>query len=79
MWSMLNHKNVLPLLGFQLEGSGFPSLISEWMNNGTALSYVIQNPDHNILSMVNLYSIISVWCIDNESGTRDIRGSCLHS
>ena len=62
---MLDHKNVLPLLGFCLEGNGFPSLVSQWMVNGTALSYVTQNPEKNILFIVNLRSIIAVLCIDN--------------
>jgi serine/threonine protein kinase len=42
VWSKLKHDNVLPLLGFAFAGdSGFPMLISEWMDNGNALAYVI--------------------------------------
>jgi len=36
IWSKLKHENVLPLLGYLIEGSNMmPSLISEWMEKGT--------------------------------------------
>ena len=51
IWSRLAHKNILPLLGFIIEGE-YPSLISEWMENGTALKYVKRNPECDILELV---------------------------
>ena len=52
IWSRLAHKNILPFLGFIIEGE-YPSLISEWMENGTALNYVRENPDTDILELVS--------------------------
>ena len=41
VWSKLHHSNVLPLLGYTFDrDTGFPVLVSEWMENGNALSYV---------------------------------------
>lgn len=51
VWSKLQHPNIQPLLGFVLEGE-YPSLISEWMENGTALRYVKDQPEHDILELV---------------------------
>ena len=47
VWSRLRHINVLPLLGYAIQDSGLPSLISEFMDNGTVLRYVqkVQNQD----------------------------------
>ncbi|KLO16655.1 kinase-like protein [Schizopora paradoxa] len=40
IWSQLNHPNVLPLLGFFLDGpKGIPNFISKWMKNGTVVDY----------------------------------------
>lgn len=52
MWSRLAHPNILPLLGFVLEGNGYPSLISAWMERGTAFNYVKNNPQEDITPMV---------------------------
>ena len=41
VWSKLQHPNILPLLGFAFDiDTGYPMLISEWMENGNALAYV---------------------------------------
>ncbi|THH06165.1 hypothetical protein EW145_g4263 [Phellinidium pouzarii] len=45
IWAKLDHKNVLALKGFIIEKTGFPSLISEWMENGTVLEFVKSHPD----------------------------------
>ncbi|KLO07120.1 kinase-like protein [Schizopora paradoxa] len=37
IWSELNHKNVLPLLGYMIEGN-YMSLVSEWMERGSLRS-----------------------------------------
>ena len=52
IWSRLTHKNILPFLGFILEGE-YPSLISEWMDNGTASDYVREHPEDDILELVS--------------------------
>ncbi|KZS96556.1 kinase-like protein, partial [Sistotremastrum niveocremeum HHB9708] len=66
VWAQFNHPNILPFLGFCF----FPnstenfSLVSPWMNNGNALSYVTSNPGSDRLPI----QIIGVF-----------RGSCyLH-
>ncbi|KLO14121.1 kinase-like protein [Schizopora paradoxa] len=41
IWITLDHENVLPLLGFTADGDHkAPSLISEWMENGTMNDYM---------------------------------------
>lgn len=41
VWAKLNHPNVLPLLGYFFEKkTGYPLLVSKWMENGPAWSYV---------------------------------------
>ena len=51
-WSRLDHPNVLAFLGYLLE-DGVPSLISEWMENGTAFNYVKTHPNCNIALIVS--------------------------
>ncbi|EJD08224.1 kinase-like protein [Fomitiporia mediterranea MF3/22] len=48
IWSSLDHPNVLPLLGYILEENDFPTLVSEFMENGTALRYVSQHPEIDV-------------------------------
>lgn len=53
VWSRLNHDNVLALLGFVFdELTGFPLLVSEWMVNGSSLSYVKRNSSCDLLHLV---------------------------
>ena len=40
VWSRLNHKNVLPLLGIITEFSPLPSMVSPWMNKGSLNMYL---------------------------------------
>ena len=41
IWAKLNHKNVLSLLGYTVDGGlYYLSLITEWMSNGTAMQYI---------------------------------------
>ncbi|KAH8115036.1 kinase-like domain-containing protein [Phellopilus nigrolimitatus] len=51
VWSGLNHPNILPFCGYMLEGK-FPSLISEWMENGTVRRYLERRPDLDLLPLV---------------------------
>ena len=56
VWSTLAHTNILPLLGFVIEGD-YPSLVSEWMENGTASQYVKEYPAYDLSGLVSLISI----------------------
>ncbi|KAL5513537.1 hypothetical protein ACEPAH_3936 [Sanghuangporus vaninii] len=51
VWSGLYHRNVLPLLGYVIEGE-YPSLISEWMENGTVSRYMREHPKTDLLQMI---------------------------
>ena len=51
LWANLNHLNVLPLLGFTVVDQS-PSLVSEWMDNGTVLEYVRKHPDKSVAVIV---------------------------
>lgn len=59
IWSRLCHPNVLELLGYIIEENGFPSLISDWIANGTALEFVRSNPEVDIFPLVRLFRMIS--------------------
>ncbi|THH09476.1 hypothetical protein EW145_g1993 [Phellinidium pouzarii] len=54
LWSKLNHPNVLPLRGFIIDETGFPSLISEWMDNGSVLEYAQKHPDCDTIIHLSL-------------------------
>ncbi|KAH8115058.1 kinase-like domain-containing protein [Phellopilus nigrolimitatus] len=51
VWSSLHHPNILPFCGYMLEGN-FPSLVSEWMENGTVRRYLERRPDLDLLPLV---------------------------
>lgn len=64
VWSKLRHENVLELLGYSTcEDTGYPLLISEWMQNGTAWSYVRNNPQ---LKSSDLKALVSTSCPSSE-------------
>ncbi|KLO11006.1 kinase-like protein, partial [Schizopora paradoxa] len=44
LWSKLEHPNILPLLGFFLDGPSSPNLVSRWMKNGTLTKYLQDRP-----------------------------------
>lgn len=54
VWASLSHPNVLKLLGYILEENGFPSLISEWIGEGTVLEFVRNRPETNIVPLVRI-------------------------
>ncbi|TDL14122.1 kinase-like protein, partial [Rickenella mellea] len=51
IWSDLDHRNVLPLLGYSLEFGPHPTFVTEWMSNGTVLDYVKVNPAASVLQL----------------------------
>lgn len=41
IWALLFHDNILPLKGYIIEsGTGHPSMVTEWMNNGSLKQYI---------------------------------------
>ena len=44
IWSKLNHKNVLSLVGFIFDDGSLPHMVSEWQENGTLLEYMPKIP-----------------------------------
>jgi serine/threonine protein kinase len=52
IWSLLNHPNVLPLLGYTLHGGSTFAFISEYMMNGTAWEYLKLYPETDKFQMV---------------------------
>lgn len=55
MWSKLQHPNILSLLGYTFcDDTGFPLLISEWMEYGTARTYVKSHPSLSLREVVEL-------------------------
>ncbi|KAJ4490821.1 kinase-like domain-containing protein [Lentinula aciculospora] len=51
LWKQLDHPNILPILGVSTE-LFFPSfcLISPWMENGTIMTYLTNNPTFDLSS-----------------------------
>ncbi|KLO18203.1 kinase-like protein [Schizopora paradoxa] len=55
LWSRLEHPNVLPFLGFSLEGTmAIPNIVSEYMKNGTMREYMRDRPfvAHEMCAMI---------------------------
>ncbi|KAG8946368.1 hypothetical protein FRC03_001400 [Tulasnella sp. 419] len=44
IWIQLNHKNIIPLLGFCFQDN-IPCLVSPWFENGDALNYISKHPE----------------------------------
>lgn len=72
VWVKLDHPNILPLLGYAIEPTtGYPIIVSEWMHNGSAWSYLQKNPDlpfASILGIVSLIAVLSSICVANLYG-----------
>ncbi|KAL5504702.1 hypothetical protein ACEPAH_7365 [Sanghuangporus vaninii] len=53
VWSKLDHENILPLMGYSIDiMTGFPLLVSRWMENGSAWTYVNSHPNPDVLRLV---------------------------
>jgi len=78
LWLKLKHPNVLPLLGFFLEGSNaIPNLVSEWMKNGTVTTYMqTRNPSATEMCTM-VYGIASGldYLHRNETVHSDLKGT----
>ncbi|EJD08321.1 uncharacterized protein FOMMEDRAFT_144283 [Fomitiporia mediterranea MF3/22] len=54
VWSKLKHNNILPLLGYDFnKATGYPLLVSEWMDNRSAWAYVRLHPEANVMHLVS--------------------------
>ncbi|KAL5483167.1 hypothetical protein ACEPAI_8396 [Sanghuangporus weigelae] len=52
VWSKLDHENILPLMGYAIDTTtGFPLLVSRWMENGSAWTYVNSHPNPDVLQL----------------------------
>ncbi|KAG8926019.1 hypothetical protein FRC03_009686 [Tulasnella sp. 419] len=47
LWRTLQHVNIVPLLGFAMDPSGNPVLISPWCPNGNVVHFLNSYPDAN--------------------------------
>lgn len=57
IWSRLEHRHILPIIGFTFGGDEkFPSLITDWMENGTIIEYLNKHPEVSNLEMVIVFS-----------------------
>ena len=53
IWSKLEHQHIVELLGYvTCPDTGYPLIISEWMDNGTAWSYLERNPNMPMMDLV---------------------------
>ncbi|KDQ12772.1 hypothetical protein BOTBODRAFT_410245 [Botryobasidium botryosum FD-172 SS1] len=51
VWSRLDHPNILPFIGQYVQGPTI-YMVSPWMENGDALTYVQRSPDANPLQLL---------------------------
>ena len=75
VWSKLKHENVLELLGYVFcKDTGFPLLISDWMENGSAWDYVTRNKYLTISDIKRLvcFSVKGCRCISFEASRSSI-------
>ena len=60
VWAKLRHNNILPLLGYAFDPStGYPLLISRWMDNGSAWDYIQSHPTIELVSFVGCFLVIT--------------------
>ncbi|KAG8987698.1 hypothetical protein FRB90_003206 [Tulasnella sp. 427] len=68
VWSMAQHRNIYPYIGFQtLEATRETLLISPWSENGNLDVYLHKNPDLSRISKINLLK-------DTASGLKFLHG-----
>lgn len=51
-WALLRHENVLPFVGIATKPNRF-SIVSEWIPNGDAMSFIARNPNRNLYPLVS--------------------------
>ena len=57
IWRQLQHPNIVPFIGATIS-SGWCSLVSDWMINGTICDFVNMNPDENRINLVGFLIIL---------------------
>jgi serine/threonine protein kinase len=72
LWGQLRHPNVLPFYGvYRLDDShGRICLVSPWMENGTIVEYLRNNPNENRLLLVSSSTWIPSTISDDQSDSR---------
>jgi len=51
IWSEFDHPNILPILGYCVEGD-YPSMVSKWVLNGSLRDYMVKLDKKEIVTMV---------------------------
>ncbi|KAL5480667.1 hypothetical protein ACEPAI_9607 [Sanghuangporus weigelae] len=52
VWSSLRHENVLRLSGYSFDSYGYPLVVTDWMDDGSAWDYVNSNPDCDVVRLL---------------------------
>jgi len=60
-WKWLRHENILPFVGVMLAPSPI-SIVSERMENGDIMDFIMDNRDYNRLSLVSDGRVILLFC-----------------
>ncbi|KAG8943328.1 hypothetical protein FRC04_002952 [Tulasnella sp. 424] len=45
IWAMAKHPNILPFIGYQMDDTGVPMLVSPWCENGNLSTYIKARPN----------------------------------
>lgn len=61
VWSCLKHPNVAELMGYLFNEHNDAIIVSKWMEKGTALHYVKENPLVDVRSLVCLVCSTLPW------------------
>lgn len=80
VWSKLDHPNVLPLLGYAFANEfKYPLLVSEWMDKGSAWSYVRAHLKCDIVRLVSLFLVCLAFFLTIRADCWHRPGSCISS
>ena len=75
VWSKLDHPNVVEFMGFLFGEAGFPALVTRWLENGSALEYVIRHPDADVFTLVRIFIVFTFSILIPKEGVGNRRGS----
>ena len=53
LWKQFRHPNLLPLLG-ATKSSDTLTMVSEWMENGTIMDFIVAHPGTNRLKLASV-------------------------
>ena len=57
MWKQFKHQNLLPLVGAK-KVSHTLMMVSEWMEHGTIMDFIVARPETNRLRLVNNFWVL---------------------